>query len=326
MEPTTAAIEASLRPRPLGQTGLNVTPVCIGGSPLASMPAVYGYETPEERAIQTVLAAFESRCNFLDTAASYGDGTGEQRIGDAIRRYGGLPAGFVLATKVDPHAVTRDYSAAQVRRSCEESLERLGMDRVPLLYLHDPEEVSYEDMAAPGGAVEELVKLRDEGFAEHLGLAGGQVELMGRYLDLGVFEVLISHNRWTLLDRSADRLFDHAMRKGVAIVNGAPFGGGILATGLSGTSGRSTYAYEAASPELLEAVRRIEGICAEAGVPLAAAALQFSMRDPRVTSTIVGVSRPERIVETERLAAWPIPEELWAQLAPLTPPASTWLF
>ncbi len=323
MEPTASAIEAALRTRALGRTGLQVTPVCIGGSPMASMPEIYGYEAPEERAIQTVLAAFESRCNFLDTAPSYGDGTGEQRIGEAIRRRGGLPAGFVVATKVDAHAVTRDYSATQVRRSCEESLERLGLDRVPLLYLHDPEVASFEDIAAPGGAIDELVRLRDEGFAEHLGLAGGPVELMSRYLDLDVFEVLISHNRWTLLDRSADRLFDQAARKGVAIVNGAPFGGGILATG---ASARTTYAYDPASPELLSAVTQIEGICAAVGVPLAAAALQFSMRDPRISSTIVGVSRPERIAETERLAAWPIPEELWAQLAPLTPPASTWLF
>jgi D-threo-aldose 1-dehydrogenase len=323
MEPTSAMIDASLEPRPLGRTGLHVTPVCIGGGPLGSMPLVFGYETPEERAIETVLAAFESRIHFLDTAAGYSDGASERRIGEAIRRRGGLPEGFVVATKVDADSITGDYSAAQVRRSCEGSLERLGLDRIPLLYLHDPEVASFDDLVAPGGAVDELVKLRDEGLAEHLGLAGGPVELMSRYLDRGVFEVLISHNRWTLLDRSADRLFDHATEMGVAIVNGAPFGGGILA---AGTSGRTTYAYQAASPQQLEAVRRIEAICSAAGVPLAAAALQFSMREPRVSSTIVGVSRPERIAETERLAAWPIPEEVWAQLATVSTPADTWLY
>lgn len=227
-----------------------------------------------------------------------------------------------MATKVDAHPVTRDYSAAQVRRSCEESLERLGLQRVPLLYLHDPEVASFDDLVARGGAVDELVKLRDEGLAEHLGLAGGPVELMSRYLDTDVFEVLLSHNRWTLLDRSADSLFGRAVEKGVAVVNAAPFGGGILATG---TTGRTTYAYEPASPALLDAVSRIEAVCAAAGVPLAAAALQFSMRDPRVVSTIVGVTRPERIAETERLAAWPIPDELWARLAPLAMPPSAWL-
>jgi D-threo-aldose 1-dehydrogenase len=321
-QPTDEAIEAALRPRPLGRTGLNVTPVCIGAGPLGGWPVVYGYDTPEDRAGQTLAAIFESRFNFLDTAAGYSDGESERRIGEAIRLRGGLPPGFVVATKVDAHPVTRDYSAAQVRRSCEESLERLGMQRVPLLYLHDPEVASFDDLVARGGAVDELVKLRDEGLAEHLGLAGGPVELMGRYLDTDVFEVLLSHNRWTLLDRSADSLFDRAVGKGVSVVNAAPFGGGILATGAAGST---TYAYEAASPALLDAVSRIEAVCAAAGVPPAAAALQFSMRDPRIVSTIVGVTRPERIAETERLAAWPIPDELWRRLAPLTMPPSAWL-
>ena len=228
-----------------------------------------------------------------------------------------------MAVKVDPDSSTRDYSAAQVRRNCEGSLERLGLDRIPLLYLHDPEDATSDDLLAPGGAVDELVKLRDEGLAEHLGLAGGSVDVLRRYLDSDVFEVLISHNRWTLLDRSADELFDHAIGKGVAIVNAAPFGGGILATG---ASRRVTHAYAEASPELLDSVRRMEAICAAAGVPLAAAALEFSMREPRVTSTIVGVTRPERIAQTERLATWPIPDDIWAQLAPLAMPPDTWLY
>jgi D-threo-aldose 1-dehydrogenase len=322
IEPTGQAIEAALRPTKLGSTGLKVTPVCVGTSPLGNVP-VYGYETPEDRAIETVLAAFESRFNFLDTAAGYGDGLSERRIGEAIRRRGGLPDGFVVATKVDAHPVTLDYSAAQVRACAEGSLERLGIDRLPLLYLHDPEVASFDDLVAPGGALDELVKLRDEGVAEHLGLAGGPVDLMSRYLGTDVFEVLLSHNRWTLLDRSAYRLFDQAVSKGVAIVNAAPFGGGILATGVAG---RSTYAYRPASAELLDAVRRMEGICATAGVPPAAAALQFSMRSPRVASTIVGVSRPERIAEMERLAAWPIPEEVRAELATVSTRPETWLY
>jgi len=321
-EPTTDQIRAALAPRQLGNTGLRVTPVCVGTSPLGNVPA-YGYETPEDRAVATVLATLESRINFLDTAAGYGDGLSERRIGAAIRRRGGLPPGFVVATKVDAHPVTRDYSAAQVRACAEGSLERLGIDRLPLLYLHDPEVASFDHVAARGGAIDELAKLRDEGIAGHLGLAGGPVELMRRYLDTGVFEVLLSHNRWTLLDRSADRLFDRAIEMGLAIVNAAPFGGGILATG---AGGRSTYAYREASPALLDRVRRIEAICAAASVPLAAAALQFSMREPRVSATVVGVSRPERIAETERLAAWPISDEVWAELAPLAMPPDGWIY
>ncbi len=321
--PTSEAIEVALRPRQLGETGLLVTPVCIGASPIGNMPRTYGYETPEDRAIETLLATFASRFNFLDTAAGYGDGTSERRIGEAIRRRGGLPDGFVVATKVDADPVTRDYSAAQVRRSCEGSLERLGIERIPLLYLHDPEVASFDDLVAPGGALDELAKLRDEGLADHLGLAGGPVELMRRYLDTDLFEVLISHNRWTLLDRSAEGLFVHARAKGIAIVNAAPFGGGLLATG---TAGRTNYAYHPALPIQLAAVARMEAICAAAGVPLAAAALQFSMRDPRVSSTIVGITRPERIDQTERLAAWPIPGDVWADLMAVKTPKETWLY
>ena len=309
--------------RILGRTGLSVTPVCIGGGPLGGMPELFGYETPAERGVQTALRVFSGPFNFLDTSAAYTDGESERRIGEAIARNGGLPDGFVLATKVDRDTSTGDFSGAQVRRSLEGSLERLGIDRVPLLHLHDPELISFEEGVAPGGPLEELVKIRDEGLADHLGVAGGPVELMSRYLQTGEFEALITHNRWTLVDRSAGDLLDEAVALGVGVINGAPFGGGILARG---TSGRLDYAYEPAHPETVARIRRMEELCAAADVPLAAAALQFSLRDPRVTATIAGVSRPERIEETARLAEWPIPEELWPELEGLAAPRETWLY
>jgi D-threo-aldose 1-dehydrogenase len=307
--------------RPLGGTGLLVTPVCVGGSPLGSVPEVFGYEVSSARGTETALAALAGPFNFLDTAAGYSDGESERRIGAALHRIGRVPAGFVLATKVDRDGATGDFSGAQVRRSVEGSLDRLGMDRLPLVYLHDPEHISFEAGMAPGGPVEALVALRREGVIDHLGVAGGPVELMARYLRTGVFAALITHNRWTLVDRSADGLLDEAVSLGIGVVNGAPFGGGVLA---KGTARVGSYAYRTADDEVLRRVRAMEAACAAHDVPLAAAALQFSLRDPRITSTIVGVSRPERIAETARLATWDIPEPLWTELAPLTAPKELW--
>ena len=321
--PDRETIAAALRKRRLGRTGLEVTPVCIGGGPLGGMAKVFGYDTPAERGVQTALKALEGPFNFLDTSAEYGDGESERRIGEAIARAGGVPDGFVLATKVDRDTTTGEYSGAQVRRSIEASLERLGVDRVPLLHLHDPEHISFEAGVAPGGPLEELVRIRDEGLADHLGVAGGPVALMSRYLRTGAFDALITHNRWTLADRSADELIDEAVGMGVGVINGAPFGGGILARG---TRELTSYAYRPAGDEVLARIRLMEERCSAAGVPLAAAALQFSTRDPRITSTIVGVSRPERIEETARLAAWPIPEDLWTELEGLAAPRETWLY
>ncbi|MEO3808300.1 aldo/keto reductase [Sphaerisporangium sp. B11E5] len=308
--------------RPFGRTGLGVTPICIGTSPLASMPGLYGYEVDDARAEATVDAVLDGPFNFMDTSNNYGNGTAERRIGAVVRRRG-LPDGFVLATKADADPETGDFSGARVRRSVEESLERLGVDRVPVMYLHDPEfHITFEEAMAPGGAVEALVALRDEGVVGHLGIAGGPVDLMRRYVGTGVFAAVINHNRWTLVDRAAGPLMDDAAARGVAFVNGAPYGGGML---VKGPDAQPRYAYRDTDESVREAVRRMQAACAAHDVPLAAAALQFSLRDPRVTSTIVGVSEPERIAATLELATTPIPGELWEELDRLAPPPGGWL-
>ena len=123
----------------LGGTGIRVTELCFGTSPLASLPGLYGYDVEESRAIATVRAALTSPVRFLDTSNGYGPGgESELRIGAAIREVGGLPDDYVLATKVDPRPGTSDFSGARVYDSLNESLDRLGLDRVPLLHLHDP--------------------------------------------------------------------------------------------------------------------------------------------------------------------------------------------
>jgi len=279
------------------------------------MPETFEYGVDEERALRTLEAVFESPVNFLDTAASYGDGESERRIGEVLKRRGGLPEGVVLATKADRDLQTGEFSGDQMRRSVERSLKLLGLDRLQIVYLHDPEHESFEHIMAPGGPVEVLFELRDEGIVKHLGVAGGPIELMIRYVETSLFEAAITHNRYTLLDRSAEPLLDVAAERGVALSNAAPYGSGILA---KGPDIYARYEYQEAPEEMIEKVRRMQEACRELGVPLAAAALQFSMRDPRIVSTVVGMSRPERVGQTLELAAQPIPDELWERLDRLT--------
>ncbi len=310
--------------RPLGRTGLEVTPLGVGTSPLASMPGLYGYGVEPARAEATIAAVLDGPLNFIDTSNNYGDGNAEARIGAVLRARGGaLPAGVVLATKADADPATGDFSAARVRRSVSESLERLGLDQVPLMYLHDPEyHVTFEEAMADGGPVSALIALRDEGVVAHLGIASGPVDLMRRYVGTGVFEVALNHNRYTLLDRSAEPLIAEAVAAGVGYVNAAPYGGGILA---KGPDAQPRYAYRDTPESVREAVRGMQRICAEAGVPLRAAALQFSLRDPRVTSTVVGISDPARVAETVEMAELPIAESVWAELDVLAAKAAVHL-
>ncbi len=305
----------------LGSTGFWVTNLCIGTSALGNMPHVYGYEVERDRALETLRRVFASAISFVDTSNGYGGGESERQLGEVLRELGGLPAGVLLSTKVDPNSAG-DFSGARVRRSVDESRQRLGMDHLPLVFLHDPEKLTFEQAMAPDGAVPSLVALKEEGIIGHLGVAGGPVELMRRYLETGHFEVLITHNRYTLLDRSAARLIDDWGPMGVAVVNGAPFGGGMLARG---PAAEPRYCYRPAPSAVRQAAVEIEEACRSYGVPLAAAALQFSMRNPGVVSTIIGVTRPERVQETIELASRDIPEQLWKELESLAAPEENWL-
>lgn len=302
----------SLTPRPLGNTGLTVSPLCIGCAPLGNMPDTFAYEVGEERALQTVRAIFSGPINFLDTAASYGDGESERRIGLVLREIGGLPAGYVLASKADRDLHTGDFSGEQMRRSVERSLRLLGLDQIQMLYLHDPEHTTFEKAMAPGGPVEVLQRCKQEGLIAHLGVAGGPIDLMTRFVETDLFEAAISHNRYTLLNTEADAFWDVCRSHNVAAVNAAPYGSGILA---KGPTAYPRYMYSEASEDLLTRARRIEALCQQYNVPLAAAALQFSLRDSRIVSTVVGVTRPERLHETVSLAQIPIPGELWEAIA-----------
>jgi D-threo-aldose 1-dehydrogenase len=284
------------------------------------MPRIYGYDVAEDRAVATLRRVLASPIKFIDTSNGYG--LAEERVGRALADAGGIPSGTVLATKIDPAPGEDDFSGRRARESFEESRQRLGVDRFDLVYLHDPERITFEEAMGPGGPTEALEQLRDEGVIGHIGVTGGPVDLLRRYVASGRFEVVITHNRWTLADRSAGPLLDEAGEAGVAVVNGAPFGGGIF---VKGPGAHPMYAYRPAPAPVLEAIRAMETACREANVPLAAAALQFSLREPRITSTIVGFSSPERLEPTLELARWVIPDDLWTELDGLAPAPEMWL-
>jgi D-threo-aldose 1-dehydrogenase len=297
--------------RNFGKTPLRVTPLCIGCAQMGSMPESFAYDVAEDQALATLRACFQSPINFLDTAAMYGDGESERRIGLVLRELGGVPAGYLVATKADRDMKTGDFSGEQIKRSIERSLMLLGVDKLPIVYLHDPEHAGFEEIMAKGGATEVLLNFKDQGVIGHVGMAGGPVDLMTRYIQTGAFEALITHNRYTLLNRSAAPLLDKAANLGIAVVNAAPYGSGILA---KGPDAYPRYAYQSADALIVERVRKMDAICQRYKIPLAAAALQFSVCDPRITSTIVGLSRIERLAQTIELAHTPIPPEVWPLL------------
>jgi D-threo-aldose 1-dehydrogenase len=296
----------------LGRTELLVSPICFGTSGLGDMPDTYGYRVEADRAKATMRAIFDGPVNFLDTSRIYGMGRSERRIGEAMRERGGPPPDFVVSTKLDRDPDTNRFDAARARRSLEQSLEALGLERIDLLHLHDPEHSrSLEEATSRDGALGELFRMREEGIVTAVGLAAGTVAMLTPLLRDWDFDALITHNRFTILNRNADEMLTYAHRKGIAVLNAAPYAGGVLAKG-SGTYRR--YVYQEASDAVLAPIRRVEEICARHDVPTGAAALQFSLRDPRVTSTVCGVSKPERVAETLDWARFPIPDALWEDL------------
>src|SRR4051812_22607674 len=203
---------------PFGSTDLHVTPLCVGCAPLGDMPKTFAYSVSEDAALATLRAAFAGPINFIDTAAACDDGESERRIGLALRELGGLPAGYVLASKADRNLQTGDFSGEQIKRSVEASLRRLGPDRIQIMYIHDPEHTTFENIVGPGGALEVLQRFQSEGTIGHLGISGGPVDMLIRYVETGAFAALETHNRYTLLNRSAGPLLDIAARRGMAVV------------------------------------------------------------------------------------------------------------
>lgn len=306
-----------MKKRDIGNSGLSVTALGFGASGLGDMPDTYGYSVDEGQARDTVRSIFECPVNFLDTSNNYGFGRSEERIGAVIRENGGLPEGFVLATKLDRDMETGRFDAARVRQSIEESLTRLGLDEIPLLHLHDPEHArDLTEITRDGGALDELFKLKEEGIAQAVGLAMGRIDIMEPLLTAYPFDALISHNRWTVLNQSAGPMFDKARERGIAILNAAPYAGGVLA---KGSKEMPRVTYQPATEKSLAPVRAVEETCAKYNVSPGAVALQFSIDDARISSTIVGVSKPGRVAQTLAWLREEIPKPCLQELSRLSP-------
>jgi D-threo-aldose 1-dehydrogenase len=303
----------SLAPRPVGALALNLSPLTLGTSGWSVRSAD---ENAATDALAADFAAGRLATNVIDTSNIYGDSHSEVVIGRALG--GRVGRGLVVQTKLDRDVARNDFSAEQMELSLRQSLDRLGLDSVDVLFLHDPENVGFDSVMQKGGAVDALVAMRDRGVARAIGISGGPVAMLRNFVDTGIFDVLINHNRFTLVDRSATTLYQAARDRNMIVENAAPFGAGIL-TGDPRFAG--TYAYGPIQPETQAAVDAATRIAAEAGIPLAALALQFSLRHPLVDTTVVGVRTRERFDEAVAHAAIEVPDAVWAELEALAPPA-----
>ena len=279
----------------------------------------------DDEAHRVVEAAWQAGIRFFDTAPLYGHGLAEQRLGAVLRAK--PREEFVLATKVGrllradappepgqaykgvpPVNPTYDFSYDGVMRSVEESLARLGLDRVDVLHIHDPDE-HFEDALA--GAYRALDRLRAEGTIRAVGAGMNQAEMLVRFAREADFDCFLLAGRYTLLDRTgAAELLPLCVEKSIAIIAGGVFNSGILANPRPGTA----FNYQPAPPELVDRALRMQEICARHGVELKAAAIQFPLRHPAVASVLTGCRSVREVEENVRMFQAPIPSSLWDEL------------
>lgn len=287
----------------------------------------------DEEATAVLDAAWDSGIRYFDTAPHYGLGLSERRLGAFLRH---KPRDeFMLSTKVGrllranpegagtldlandfavPADLRRewDFSAGGIRSSLTESLERLGLDRVDVLYLHDPER--YDLAAGLDEAIPALAALRGEGLVQAVGVGSMSTPALLASAQTGAIDLLMVAGRYTLAEQSALAEVVPACRQnGVGIVNASVFNSGLLATDDPGAGAR--YDYGSVPPELLTRVRDIAAVCREFGVSLPGAALQYTLRDDIVHSIVVGSSRAGQVIENAKRMSDPIPSELWTALA-----------
>lgn len=306
----------------IGKTALQVTRMGMGG---AALGGLY-HEVTDADAEAAVEAALALGITHFDTAPLYGHGLSERRMGEALRS---LPrASFVLSTKVGrvllpakgrvesfwfdhpaPFEPVFDFSYDGVMRSFEDSLKRLGLQRVDILYIHDPDD--HYDKALLG-AYPALAKLRSEGGVRAIGAGMNQAEMLARFAREGDFDCFLLAGRYTLIDHSGlAELLPLCEQKKISIIIGGPYNSGILAGGaLSG----SKFDYRSAPPEIVERVRKVEAIALSHGVPLKAAALQFPLAHPAVASVIPGARSAAEVKENFQLMSVPVPGDFWEKL------------
>lgn len=302
----------------IGHTGLLVTRLGFGGAPLGGLFT----SVDDHTAADAVLAAYDSGVRYYDTAPFYGHGKGEVRLGAVLRQY--PRDDFTLSTKVgrvlvpaagaiddNSYRDTLDYnpvfdlSADGIRRSFESSLERLGLDRIDIALLHDPDD--HFDQAIET-AFPAMVRMRDEGLVTAIGAGMNQSEMLYEFAQRVDVDCFLLAGRYTLLDQSASKLLlPECEKRGISILLGGPYNSGILAGG-------EHYNYETASREMVEKKRRLDVLCAEHDVPLKAAALQFPLRQPSVACVLTGARTATEIRENVDMIGTDIPSRFWDAL------------
>ena len=306
-----------------------ITRLGLGGTGLGDMY----HTTSDEAASTTVDAAWEAGIRYFDTAPHYGAGLSEHRFGQALRRRprheytlstkagrllaphlpGEIEAPFVGAL---PFKRVIDYTADGVRRSVEDSLQRLALGTIDIVYVHDlsPDmfgeqfEHYYRIAAGKGGAFEGMVKLREEGLIKGWGLGVNTVEPCLRALRDSDPDIFLLAGRYTLMETTPlQELFPLCARRGAHVVLGGPFNSGFLAGG-------EHYDYQPARPEQHAHRERLRQIAARYGVDLPAAALQFGVAHPVVAATIPGASSPAHLRRNATLMHTEIPAAFWEAL------------
>ncbi len=319
---------------PLGRTGLRVTRLGFGG---ASIGGLFS-PVPDADAAATLERAWQVGIRYYDTAPLYGYGLSERRVGAALRE---RPRDdFILSTKVgrlivptdrieagadidhqasdgqddafytttEPVRPVFDYSGDGVRRSVEESLSRLGLDRIDIAFIHDPDD-HWRD--AIEGAYPALHRLREEGVIGAIGAGMNQSAMLARFAREADMDVFLLAGRYTLLDQEAlPELLPLCVERGIAIVLGGVMNSGVLAD----PRADSHFNYQPAPAAVVERARRLEAVCARHGVPLKAAAIQFPLAHPAVASLVAGVRKVGHLDDYPALMRLPIDPALWAEL------------
>ncbi len=297
---------------------------------MARSSATCSAPSPTSRRTQRCAAAWDAGIRYFDTAPHYGLGLSERRLGRALRAY--PREELVVSTKVgrwlepsdtgdeqDPagfavpatHRRVWDFSRDGVRRSVEASLERLGLDRIDLVLIHDPDDHAREalEQAAPA-----LSQLRSEGVIRGYGAGMNQAPVLARFVRETDVDVVMVAGRYTLLDQSAgEDLLPAALERGVGVINAGVFNSGLLSR--SRPRADATYDYRPVPADVLERATRIAVVCEELGVDLPTAAAAFARSHPAVTSVVVGLRTPVEV--RELVARWErtTPDGLWTALA-----------
>jgi D-threo-aldose 1-dehydrogenase len=320
--------------RTLGTSRLEVTLLGVGTAPLGELYA----RIPEPDAVGMLHAGHELGLNLFDTAPLYGAGLAEHRTGHVLRQK--PPTSYVLSSKVgrwyrpaDPKTVDRgnwaggldfsevlDYSYDGAMRSFEHSRLRLGLPRIDVLLIHDVDLHTHKSRdrvdryfdQAMEGAYRALVELRKNGDIKGIGVGVNESDMCARFARAGDFDCMLLAGRYTLLEQGAlDEFLPLCVQKNIGVMAGGTFNSGILA---SGPRAGSKYNYEDAPAAVIERVRRLDQVCRAHGVPLAAAAIQFPLGHPQVSSVVIGAVSPAEIRQNFELMQTPIPSALWSDL------------